>query len=136
MSRLKLGPIEDDKPVRLTIDLPPAVHRDLLTYSKAYEDETGQLLEPARLVPPMLAKFMGSDRGFARAKRACGAEASSGEPAEPKPERSPNSSSPASKRWSRATGHASDGNARIGASGVSTPRPGAHPTSHSNDADS
>ena len=29
MSKLKLNAIEDDKPVRLTIDLPATVHRDL-----------------------------------------------------------------------------------------------------------
>lgn len=29
MSTLKLSAIEDDKPVKLTIELPAAVHRDL-----------------------------------------------------------------------------------------------------------
>ena len=29
MTALKLGPIPDDKPVKLTIDVPPAVYRDL-----------------------------------------------------------------------------------------------------------
>ena len=30
MAKLKLGTILDDKPVRLTIELPPAIHRDLV----------------------------------------------------------------------------------------------------------
>ena len=30
MAKLKLGAIADDKPVKLTIELPAAVHRDLL----------------------------------------------------------------------------------------------------------
>jgi hypothetical protein len=33
MSKLKLHAIEDDKPVRLTIDLPATVHRDLAVYA-------------------------------------------------------------------------------------------------------
>ena len=30
MAKLKLGAIPDDKPVKLTIELPAAVHRDLI----------------------------------------------------------------------------------------------------------
>ena len=30
MAKLKLGAIADDKPVKLTIELPAVVHRDLL----------------------------------------------------------------------------------------------------------
>ena len=35
MAKLKLGAIEDDKPVRVTIDLPAALHRDLAAYAQA-----------------------------------------------------------------------------------------------------
>ena len=34
MSKLKLGAIADDKPVRITVELPAAVHRDLLAYAE------------------------------------------------------------------------------------------------------
>jgi hypothetical protein len=34
MAKLKLGPIQDDKPVKLTIELPAALHRDLLAYAE------------------------------------------------------------------------------------------------------
>lgn len=30
MSKLKLGAILDEKPVKLTVDLPAAIHRDLV----------------------------------------------------------------------------------------------------------
>ena len=33
MTKLKLSAIPDDKPVRVTIELPAAVHRDLATYA-------------------------------------------------------------------------------------------------------
>lgn len=67
-ARLKLGPIQDERRVRLTIDLPADVHRDLLAYAEALKAETGQGVEPAKLVPHMLARFMASDRGFVRGR--------------------------------------------------------------------
>ena len=33
MSKLKLGPIVDEKPVRATVELPAALHRDLVAYA-------------------------------------------------------------------------------------------------------
>ena len=30
MTKLKLGPLEDDKPVKLTVELPAVTHRDLV----------------------------------------------------------------------------------------------------------
>jgi hypothetical protein len=67
MSKLKLGPIADDRPVKLTVELPAAVHRDLIAYANALAAETGaDAVPPEKLVSPMLAKFMASDRGFSR----------------------------------------------------------------------
>jgi hypothetical protein len=68
--KLRLGPIPDDKPVRLTVELPAETHRMLLAYAEALGRETGQSLEPARLVAPMLARFMVADRAFVRRPRA------------------------------------------------------------------
>ena len=34
MAKLKLGTIEDDKPVKLTVELPAALHRDLVAYGR------------------------------------------------------------------------------------------------------
>lgn len=69
MGKLKLGPIADEKPVRLTAELPAAVHRDLLAYADALGRETGQAVEAAHLVAPMLARFMATDRAFAKARK-------------------------------------------------------------------
>lgn len=33
MTKLKLGPLPDDKPVKITTELPGSVHRDLLAYA-------------------------------------------------------------------------------------------------------
>jgi hypothetical protein len=70
MPKLKIGPIPDDRPVKLTIELPAALHRDLVAYGDALGRESGQgAVEPARLIGPMLARFMATDRAFAKARR-------------------------------------------------------------------
>ncbi|MGA7675943.1 MAG: DUF2274 domain-containing protein [Rhizomicrobium sp.] len=70
MAKLKLGTIESDKPVRLTLELPATVHRDLVAYAQVLARETGQsALEPAKLIHHMLARFMATDRGFAKARK-------------------------------------------------------------------
>ena len=70
-SKLKLGAIADDKPVKLAIELPAALHRDLVAYAQVLGRETGQsIAEPAKLIAPMLARFMATDRTFAKMRRA------------------------------------------------------------------
>jgi hypothetical protein len=67
---LKLGPIADDKPVRISIDVPAAVYRDLIAYAEAHAAAAGQPTQgPAKLIVPMLALFMASDREFAKVRR-------------------------------------------------------------------
>jgi hypothetical protein len=70
MAKLKLGAIADDKPVKLTVELPAAIHQDLLAYAKALARETGEpIADPSKLVAPMLARFMAADRAFAKTRR-------------------------------------------------------------------
>jgi hypothetical protein len=70
VAKLKLGTILDDRPVRLTIELPATIHRDLVAYANALGLETGQsAIEPGKLIGPMLARFMATDRAFAKARR-------------------------------------------------------------------
>jgi hypothetical protein len=71
MPKLKLGALADDKPVKISVELPAAVHRDLLAYADALAKETGQAIaEPSRLIAPMIERFMATDRGFRRSRRA------------------------------------------------------------------
>ena len=45
------------------------VHRDLAAYAAALAAETGgEVVTPEKLVAPMLARFMASDRGFVRSR--------------------------------------------------------------------
>ena len=70
MAKLKLGAITDDKPVKLTVELPANLHRDLLAYAEVLARETGQsVTEPTKLIAPMLARFMATDRAFATTRR-------------------------------------------------------------------
>jgi hypothetical protein len=70
MTKLKLGALSDDKPIKLTVELPAPVHRDLIAYAKVLERETGQTIkDPARLIAPMVERFMTTDRGFAKLRR-------------------------------------------------------------------
>jgi hypothetical protein len=70
MAKLKLGAIADDKPVKITVELPAVVHCDLLAYAEALGRQTGQpITDPVKLVAPMLARFMATDRAFGKARR-------------------------------------------------------------------
>jgi hypothetical protein len=70
MAKLKLGAIADDKPVKLTVELSAAVHRDLIAYAGILARESGQgVSEPAKLIGPMLARFMATDRVFSKLRR-------------------------------------------------------------------
>lgn len=70
MTKLKLGALDDDKPVKLAIELPAAVHRDLIAYAEVLARDTGQPVpDPAKLVAPMVERFMKTDRAFAKAKK-------------------------------------------------------------------
>ena len=70
MAKLKLAAIEEIKPVKLTVELPASVHRDLLAYGAVLSRETDHAaIEPEKLVAPMLARFMATDRVFAKLRR-------------------------------------------------------------------
>jgi len=69
MAKLKLTAVPDDKPVKLTIELPAPVHRDLVAYAEALGRQSGQNVEPVKLIAPMLARFISTDRAFARTQR-------------------------------------------------------------------
>jgi hypothetical protein len=71
MPKLKLSAVLDDKPIKLTVDLPGAIHRDVAAYAELLGKETAQAaIEPAKLIAPMIARFMASDHAFMKAKRA------------------------------------------------------------------
>lgn len=64
MTRLKLSDLAADKPVKVSMELPAAVHHDLVAYAAILGAET-----PEKLIAPMLSRFMATDRAFLKAKR-------------------------------------------------------------------
>lgn len=70
MTKLKLSEILDDKSVKVTVDLPAKLHRDLVAYSEILSRKNNQSpTEPSRLIVPMLERFIATDRGFAKLRR-------------------------------------------------------------------
>ena len=70
MVKLTLGPLTDEKPVKLIAELPANVHRDLIAYTEALGRESGQpITDPTKLIAPMLARFMATDRAFAKSRK-------------------------------------------------------------------
>jgi hypothetical protein len=68
--KLKLTAVVDDRPVKLAVELPAAVHRDLIAYTEILSRETGQAItDPTKLVAPMLTRFMATDRAFVKIRR-------------------------------------------------------------------
>jgi hypothetical protein len=69
LAKLKIGKVEDDKPVTLTRKIPAETHRDLIAYAEVLSRERGKPVEPNSLVVAMLKRFMATDRAFTRARR-------------------------------------------------------------------
>lgn len=70
MAKRKIGAIADDKPKKVTVELPAAVNRDLAAYAEVLARETGQpISDPVKLIVPMLQRFIATDRAFARARK-------------------------------------------------------------------
>ncbi|MBR0820308.1 MULTISPECIES: DUF2274 domain-containing protein [Bradyrhizobium] len=70
MPKLRIAAVPDDKPVKVMAELPAALHRDLLAYAEVLARQSGQSVDPLKLVAPMLARFMATDRAFAKLRRA------------------------------------------------------------------
>ena len=72
MTKLKLGPLEDDRPVKMTLELPASVHRNLKSYADLLTRSNGtgpSSVDPAKLIVPMIERFMATDRAFTKARR-------------------------------------------------------------------
>ncbi|WP_068084103.1 DUF2274 domain-containing protein [Novosphingobium rosa] len=74
MADIKLGKLPDRVPVKLTISVSPDLHRALSEYAAIYNRAYGEEEPLVELVPHMLAAFLASDRGFAKARSKGGGE--------------------------------------------------------------
>jgi hypothetical protein len=68
--RLKITMLPDDKPVKIRVEVPAALHRDLLAYSEILARESGRPDgDIARLIVAMVTRFIATDRVFTRSSR-------------------------------------------------------------------
>lgn len=71
MTRLKLSDLADEKPVRLTVEVAARLHRELIAYATALNGgDTKGAPPPERLIPPMIERFISTDREYTRTRRA------------------------------------------------------------------
>lgn len=71
MTKLRLGPLLDDKPVKVALELNADTVRDLKDYAAAHAKQSGMStpLPFEKLIGPMLDGFMASDRAFKRLRQ-------------------------------------------------------------------
>jgi hypothetical protein len=56
-TKLKLGTIVDEKPVKVTLERPATLHRDLVAYAAILAPDTQQpVTDPTKLIAPMLKR--------------------------------------------------------------------------------
>jgi hypothetical protein len=71
VTRLRLEDLADEKPVRLTVEVSARLHRELLAYAIALNGgDTKGAPTPERLIPPMIDRFITTDRSYAKTRRA------------------------------------------------------------------
>lgn len=71
MTRLRLGPLLEDKPAKVTVELPGALLRDLADYARVHAkvNNLPEALPPERLIGPMIERFIAGDREFGKLRR-------------------------------------------------------------------
>lgn len=76
---LRLAPIPDRTPAKLTLALNPETHAALTDYAAIYQQAYGQEERAETLAAAMIESFLASDAGFKRARRALLNPASKGD---------------------------------------------------------
>lgn len=67
--KLKLLTVPDERPVKITVELPGAVFRDLQSYAEAIGHQSNQPApDPVKLIAPMVQRFMATDKAFRKAR--------------------------------------------------------------------
>lgn len=71
MTKLRLGPVSEEKPVKLTLELPGGLMRDIVDYALVHArlNALDAPLPPERIVPAMIDRFIAGDREFSKQRR-------------------------------------------------------------------
>lgn len=74
-SSLKVGPLPDRTPIKLSVACDPGLHTDLKAYADVHSQIYGKAVSVTDLIPSMLKALIDSDTAFKRARRQRGASA-------------------------------------------------------------
>ena len=66
---LKIGPLPDRTPQKLTVQIDPSLVAELEDYSQVHSQLHGEEVNIAVLVPHMLEAFLAGDAGFRKARK-------------------------------------------------------------------
>ena len=66
---LKIGAIQERKPAKISLSLPPDVHEALNDYAVIHAKEFGRKTPVGELAALMIEKFLNSDAAFKRARK-------------------------------------------------------------------
>jgi len=66
---LKIGPLPDRTPQKMTVLVDPPLAADLEDYARIHSEVHGVEVPASALVPLMLETFLASDIGFRKAKK-------------------------------------------------------------------
>ncbi|MGV1681800.1 DUF2274 domain-containing protein [Sphingopyxis sp. NJF-3] len=71
MSKLRLGPVIEEKSAKLAVEFSGSLLRDLADYARVHAKLHGlpEPLAPERLIPPMIERFIAGDREFGKLRR-------------------------------------------------------------------
>ena len=71
MTKLRLGPIAEEKPVKLTLEIAGELMREITDYAAVHARSTGLTtpLPPEKIIPAMVARFIAGDREFGKQRR-------------------------------------------------------------------
>ncbi len=66
---LKIGPVANRAPLKITIALAPGIHDALADYARLHAREFGREVALTELAALMIERFLQSDAGFRRARK-------------------------------------------------------------------
>jgi len=71
MSKLRLGPVVEDRSVKLSVEVPGALMRELSDYAAVHARLNGlsEPIPPEKLIPPIVERFIAGDREFSKQRR-------------------------------------------------------------------
>jgi len=70
MSKLRISLPVEEKPIKLCLELPIALYKDIQLYAELlFAESESNPVEPEKLIAPMLQNFINSDESFNQARK-------------------------------------------------------------------